>query len=254
MFSIKYTANSQQGKKSKENEDSFLLPVYNKTYKMEPDTENKGSLFLLCDGMGGENAGEVASILCCEWFFKEFYEENDKIPDYIVWLDNEIQSLNSRLFELSTKHDQYSGMGTTLVSLLIKDDKAIINSIGDSRIYHLRKGELKQITDDDTDLWRLFKNGSIKKDEIQKSKRKNVINQALAIGMNVKIHGYGPILLFEHDVFLLCSDGLTDYVKDLDIEIILKEEITNQEKIKKLTDLAIKNGTDDDCTLVIVEL
>jgi len=251
-MNINYYGSSKKGKKSKENEDSFLLPDYNEIYKITPDTQNKGHLFLLCDGMGGYSAGEVASQLCCGWLFKEYYENKEEIDNMKNWLKEEIDSLNNRLFQLSEQYKEYKGMGTTLVNLLIKEGIAYFNNVGDSRLYLLRENKLEQLTQDDSEVWKLYKKGYISKDEILQNTRKHIITQAMATNSFVEIHGYEPIKIIENDMFLLCSDGLTDFVLDSKINEILNSEKSINEKAEFLIKTATENKTNDDTTIIIV--
>ena len=244
-----YDGISQRGKKSPENEDSFLLPNNNEIYKINPDTKSKGHLFLLCDGMGGSKAGEVVSQLCCGWFFKEYYENTEENNDISTWLKEEIDSLNNRLFQLSEEYEEYSGMGTTLVNLLLKDDIAYFNNVGDSRLYLFRDDKLEQLTEDDSEVWKLFKTGLITKDEILINPRKNIITRAIATKSFVEVHEYQEIKTNSGDVFVLCSDGLTDFVKDSEISEILREKNRYYDKHHRLMDKAKSNKNNDDTTI-----
>ncbi|MCD4820474.1 MAG: protein phosphatase 2C domain-containing protein [Candidatus Cloacimonetes bacterium] len=249
-MNLNYYGISAKGKKSPENEDNFLLPIKNDVYKLVPDTKNKGHLFLLCDGMGGSRAGEVASQLCCGWFFKEYYDNSEEIEDIHRWMEEEIDSLNNRLFQLSEEYAEYNGMGTTLVNLLIKDDIAYFNNVGDSRLYLFRNNELKQLTEDDSEVWKLYKAGLITKDEILINPRKNIITRAIATRSFIEVHKYTEIKTKSRDIFILCSDGLTDFVKDSEIAEILKSKINIVEKTKTLLKIAKENKTNDDTTII----
>ncbi len=253
-MNIEFSGLSHIGSKSEENEDSYLLPQYNDTFDIEPDVENKGHLFTLCDGMGGHNAGEIASRLCCNWLFKEFYE--DSVPDSELseWFADEIDSLNNRLYNLSLEHSEYTGMGTTLVNLLIHNGVAYYNNVGDSRLYLIRDNKLMQLTEDDSDVWKQFRSGFITKDEILTSARKNVITQAIAVGSFVEVHRYDTLEVESGDCFLLCSDGLTDYVYDRDIEAIFREYTNVDDIANALVEQAIENDTNDDTTVIVVEI
>lgn len=253
-MNLKYYGTSKKGKKSQENEDNFLLPDYNEIYKITPNSKEKGHLFLLCDGMGGSNAGEVASQLCCGWFFKDYYENNQKIIDVQQWITDEIKSLNNRLFQLSNEYAEYSGMGTTIVSLLIKDNLAIVHNVGDSRLYLFRENKLRQITEDDSEVWKLYKEGYIEKDEIISNTRKHIITAAIATKISVKIHSeYKPIRIKKNDLFFLCSDGVTDVLVDSEIEAFLSKDNTLEEKAEEITNTAIKNRSKDDITIILIQ-
>lgn len=248
---IGYNHVSKRGKKSKDNEDSFIIPKKNDKLNFETLLEEKGYLFAVCDGMGGNKAGEIASKLCCSWLYKEFYE-TDNINDYQKWMNEEILSLNSRLFQLQTEHDQYSGMGTTIVSLIIKENIAYIHNVGDSRCYYITDDKMIQVTEDDSEVWKLYKNDFISKDEIITNKRKNIITQAIAIEPSVNVHSYKEINLNEKFQFLLCSDGLSDVATDDMIETVLRKSATSDEAVQNLLKLALKNKSRDDITILLI--
>ncbi len=114
----------------------------------------RGELFILCDGMGGGNAGGVASELAASWAFREFYGNSTQRD-----LAGIIVDVNRRLFELSSKWQQYRGMGTTMVTALFRKGTLNICSVGDSRAYRYREGELYKITEDQSEVWNLYKMG-----------------------------------------------------------------------------------------------
>lgn len=244
---------SKQGKKSPENEDNFVLPEPDKKFDLEEiNISKKGSLFVVCDGMGGQNAGEVASELCANWLKKDYYESSiiDDIPN---WFNNEIEYLNTKLYNLSKEHKEYSGMGTTLVSLLIKNEMAYINNVGDSRLYlfNFDDKQFKQITEDHSEVWELYKNGHIEKNEIINNPRKNIITQALGSTKNVQLNNYN-IKLPNKYLFLLCSDGLTDVMIDDKIRNTIEKGSNLKSIAKSLFNLSQENKSKDDVTIVLV--
>ena len=253
-MNLKFSGKSQMGKKSKVNEDNYLLPQFNDTYGIDPDIKERGHLFLLCDGMGGNKAGEVASQLCCGWFFKEFYENLGKNINQKEWITEEISSINNRLFNLSNEYGEYTGMGTTLVSLLIRAEKAYIHNVGDSRLYLLRNNILQQITEDDSEVWKLYKDGYIQKDEIITNKRKHILTSAIATKLTPKIHEYDELEVKENDLFFLCSDGVTDVIIDSEIEQILIKDISLDKKIDTIINMAVQNKSKDDITVILVKI
>jgi len=248
---IRYSYISKKGKKYKVNEDSYIIPQKNEITDFETVPEKNGFLFAICDGMGGNKAGEVASKLCCTWLDKEFYEA-ENICDYQTWMNEEIISLSSRLFQLQTEHEQYTGMGTTLVSLIVKDNIAYIHNVGDSRCYYITDHEMIQVTEDDSEVWKLYKNDFISKDEIITNKRKNIITQAIATEPSVNVHFYQEINLHERFQFLLCSDGLSDVATDNMIETVLRKSATSDEAVQNLLELALKNKSRDDITILLI--
>ncbi|MBN1969919.1 MAG: serine/threonine-protein phosphatase [Candidatus Delongbacteria bacterium] len=250
---ITYYAKSIKGKKSKENEDSYIIPVRNEIMEKEPDLERQGYLFAVCDGMGGHQAGQVASSLCSKWLLHEYYQQ-DEIKDPVTWMIEELESLNSRLYQLSLENEQYHGMGTTAVTLMISDDKAYIHNVGDSRCYKYHHGDLKQLTKDDSVVWDLYEKGMIAKDDIIKNNRKHVITQAIASEASVDVRTY-PVLNLRNDlIFLLCSDGLHDVMIDDQIKNILNDYSDLEKNAEKLINLALQNKSKDDITLILVSI
>jgi len=251
---LRFAGSSHIGTKSQENEDCFVLPEYNETFELEPDSKAKGHLFILCDGMGGANAGEIASKLCSTWFFKEYYEDSVPTDELKTWFEDEIDSLNNRLYNLSLEYSEYTGMGTTLVNILIRDNVAYYNNVGDSRLYLVRDGKLLQLTEDDSEVWKQFRSGFISKDEILTSARKNIVTQAMAVGSFVEVHSYDTLQIQVGDYFLLCSDGLSDYVYDHEIEEIFNEIKDVDEIANALIEQALENDTNDDTTVIVIKV
>lgn len=241
------------GKKSLENEDNFVLPKPDKKFDLKKiDLRKQGSLYAVCDGMGGQNAGEVASELCANWLKKDYYK-NTGIDDIPTWFDNEIAQLNNKLYKLSQEHDEYAGMGTTLVSLLIKNGTAYINNVGDSRLYlfDFDNHTFKQITEDHSEVWELYREGYIEKDDIISNPRKHILTQALGTEKNIKINSYS-LKLPQKYLFLLCSDGLTDVMTDNAILDTIGKADNLQKKAKSLYDLSQEMKSKDDVTILLV--
>jgi protein phosphatase len=199
--------------------------------------------------MGGYNAGEVASVLCANWFIRDYYvtEINEPVKER---LDKEIISLNERLSKLSNEYEQYKGMGTTLVSLLVKDKKAIIHNVGDSRLY-IFADKLKQITEDHSEVWKLYKKGFITKDEIIHNRKKNIITQSIGFDSEITPNSY-EIGLPKQFLFFLCSDGITDVMIDREIEAVIKAKSSLQEIADSLYDLSQEKGSKDDASIILV--
>ena len=247
---INYSHLCRKGKKYPVCEDHIALPENNEKYQLKDlDFERKGHLFVLCDGMGGYHAGEVASELTANWLMVDYYQA--KIEETKQeWFHQEITNLNGRIFKLAADHEQYNGMGTTLVSVLIKASKAYINNVGDSRFY-LFSNSLKQITEDHSQVWELYKKGLITKEQIIKNKNKNIITEAIGVDPSTKINQY-TIDLPEKYILLLCSDGLTDVMIDADIEKIIKKRKALEQTGEDLYKLALKKRTRDDVSIILI--
>lgn len=254
---MKYYGLSKQGSKSPQNEDSFVLPEGKeiqgtKTFNLEPNLEKQGALFVICDGMGGHQAGEIASRLAVSWLWKDFYSARD-IDDLEAWLEKGISSINSRLFNLSVEHEVYNGMGTTLVGVIIKDNYLYSFNVGDSRCYFISEDKIEQLTEDDSEVWDLYKEGLLTKDELVKNKKSHLITQAISLFPTVEVHTYSPQELKANTKILLCSDGVNDVLTDSQIKDILLDDSNLQEIATTLIETAINAGSKDDITVVIIE-
>lgn len=251
---MKYYAKTDIGKKYDHNEDAYVLPEPNKKYNINnPDVKNMGELFVLCDGIGGFNVGEIASELTANWVFKDYYSIKDISINLVDKLEEIIKSVNTKIINLATEHERYHGMGTTLVAVLIFKRKAFIYSVGDSRVYILNKDNLIQITEDQSEIWQLYKSGEISKDDIRYHPRNNIITMALGIKKNIDIQRYVHEYN-EGDIILLCSDGLSDMISDMEIKNILIKNKSLNKITNKLINAANKNGGKDNITVIVVKV
>lgn len=253
MTDIKYWFKSIKGTKSDDNEDSISLPEDYPDLNIVPDVNQNGYLFVLCDGMGGHLAGEVASQLCSTWYNKEYYQKYDNNESIYSWLIKEANVLNKKLYTLSCGTPEYYGMGTTLVVFLIKDGVAYFTNVGDSRLYLIRDGKIKQLTEDDSEVWNLFRKGLISKNEILTHPRNNIVTQAVGTKNEIKPHNYEPLVVKDEDKFLLCSDGLTDKVTDTQILSIINNSAREDKGIDALVELAKVNGSIDDISIILIK-
>jgi len=247
MNKIKPLFNSltRKGFKSPQNEDYLLLPDL-KTQELL----RLGYFFVLCDGVGGYNAGEIASKICSEWLMTAYYNTN-LADDTQFELQRLIKQTNLKIYETAQKDIKLNRMGTTMVSLLIKDEEAFINNVGDSRIYLMSDQKLSQITEDHSPVWELYRNNLISKDDILKDPRKNLITQAM--GLKKEVDPYNRIMkLPEKYIFLLCSDGLTDVTKDQEIEEVLLSCLSCQQCLERLYQLSQKHQSIDDVSMIII--
>ena len=218
----------------------------------------KSGLVILADGMGGHNAGEVASELAvtsvtealeevlspdvkdaCEMDFKEV------VHDAVVFANDEI-NLHAKT------HPECTGMGTTIVMTLFHNDKVILASVGDSRIYRFRKGELKQVTTDHSLVQEMIDNGYMSEEEAINSTNRNLITRALGIAeeVNVDVTEQG---IEKDDIYLLCSDGLSDMITD---DKIFSTLVKSRQDLKRasqdLVALAKEHGGHDNVSVILV--
>jgi protein phosphatase len=239
------------GRRRKINEDSFLV---------SPET----SLFAVCDGMGGHNAGEVASRMAIETI--SAFIQRSAVEKEITWpwgldanlsfdanrLKTAIRLANARVFQAADNREELAGMGTTVVSALITGDVMTLGSAGDSRCYLVRDGALKQLTRDDSWVSAALGEGILNSDDVEHHPLRNVITKAVgardAIDLDVLEHDLRP-----GDLVMLCSDGLHGMVGDPDIErILLGSTGSLEETSARLVDAANEAGGRDNVTVVLL--
>ncbi len=222
-------------------------------------------LAILADGMGGYNAGEVASGMATMYLSTEL--ENDfaaRAPHVLDISSGELHArhclmdriamANSAIFHAAESQPQYAGMGTTLVTALFCDNTVTVAHIGDSRLYRLRGDEFSAITRDHSLLQEQIESGMITAEEARFSQNKNLVTRALGVDPVVEpeIHDY-PVL--PGDIYLLCSDGLNDMVEDEEIGMTLQMLSANLElAATQLIQMANDNGGRDNVSVILVKV
>lgn len=209
-----------------------------------------GRLFIVCDGMGGHVAGEVASRLVVESirnYFETSYipgEENNTIA-------LAVDSAQDKILDAVNNNPNLTGMGSTVVLLLIQETKYWFAHSGDSRLYLSRDGSINQLTKDHSEVQRMVDNGEITLERAASHPQRNIITRAIG-NTNYKPEIAGPLTLKQDDVFLLCTDGLTDYVKDREISQQLREE--PMVACVNLVEMANDRGGNDNTTVLVVQV
>ena len=245
MMKLNFAYLTEEGIKTPVNQDYYTVP------HADQDVQKKGWLFAICDGVGGYAGGNIASKTCGKMLNKDYYD-SEEIDDISHWLNDELIKINKTVLDTAKDEPKLQGMATTIVSLLIQNEMAYLNNVGDSRIYMFQNNSLKQLTEDHSVVWEYFIRNIITKNEIIDSNIKHLITEAIGLNYYPRINSY-KIPLPEEFTFLLCSDGLTDVVIDDKIEEIL---INNPEDLdncaKELYQLALKSSSRDDVTIILV--
>ncbi|MGF0094865.1 Stp1/IreP family PP2C-type Ser/Thr phosphatase [Peptoniphilus sp. SGI.035] len=226
------------GNYRKNNEDSYFV------------NESK-NLYILADGMGGHLAGEKASKMATEIIASDFEnaKEVNSLEDAIEILSSSIRDANRKIFKSSEENEDYRGMGTTVSTGIILGDILIYSNVGDSRIYKINK-DIEQITRDDSFVNYLKEIGEITEEEAKNHPKKNVLTKAVGTTADIDV-SVNTLKIEEGDIFLFCSDGLTNMIPDEEIFKIIKENTPEVAK-DKLLDLALKNGGMDNITFILV--
>ena len=221
-------------------------------------------LLVLADGMGGYNAGEVASGIAVKTIVnlvREQVEREDmNVQDResglsrpTIILRDAIHRANKIIFQTAKTQPQCEGMGTTVVAALFFDNKITIAHVGDSRLYRQRSDKLEQVTMDHSLLQELVDRGFYSPEEAQRAANKNYVTRALGVEPQVEVE------VQEHpvdkgDIFILCSDGLSDMVEDEDIRLTISTFGANLDTVaKQLIQLANENGGRDNVSVVLAQ-
>lgn len=211
--------------------------------------EKNYKVFVLADGMGGHNAGEIASQTASKALI-EYIKDNINLMDSRELLEKGVKHANLKVYNLSHCSDTYTGMGTTLVACLITKDITLISNVGDSSCYGVKNGKVTKITKDHSLVQELLDCGSISTEQAINHPQKNVITRAIGTEVDVEVD------LFEtgkdeFDFFLMCSDGLSNEVNLKEILSFNIEEEELQNICEKLVDSAKFNGGRDNITVML---
>lgn len=211
-------------------------------------------LLIVCDGMGGQNKGDLASSLAMHTIVTMFKNRKGFMNAYTakLWVNKAIREANRSIFEQSQSNPNYRGMGTTLTLLLIIKDIAILGHVGDSRCYFLKNHhDLVQMSEDQTYVGYLLRTGQISEEEALVHPKRHVLMNALGVYPSASIDIKSFPYLDEQ--VLLCSDGLYNNVPEEDICAIIKGNDTTEQKANELIAIANKNGGSDNIAVVLWE-
>ena len=216
--------------------------------------ENKTGLALaiLADGMGGHQAGDIASQMAVNNLGEQW--ENSEISTSekaIQWLIQEIQSANEAIYQQGQSRAEYQGMGTTIVAVALLQDSLVLANIGDSRAYLVRDNQLVQLTEDHSLVNELVKSGEITKEMAANHPRKNVLTRSLGMPKVVEVDVSNHIWLPD-DYVLLCSDGLTNMVSEDEMLETVHSDRPLKEKVATLITAANEAGGLDNVTVLLI--
>ncbi|WP_054028072.1 Stp1/IreP family PP2C-type Ser/Thr phosphatase [Bacillus sp. FJAT-28004] len=218
---------------------------------------NGVTLAIVADGMGGHQAGDVASQRAVD-AFRSMLEKSAAKADLSLQegkmlIRQAISQANDAVFELASQNEQYRNMGTTIVAALVKQDNAIIGHVGDSRAYKITEGVITQITTDHTLVNELVKSGQLSAEEAAHHPRRNVLTRAVGTDSQVEID-VQAVEWSAQDVLLLCSDGLSNMVSDQEmLQTVTTDQLELDAKADHLISLALQAGGDDNITVVLLQ-
>jgi len=231
----RYTGVTDPGRRRRRNEDAYVC--------VPP-------LFAIADGMGGAQAGEVASGLAAAVL--EEATGNDRGEERVSSL---IQEANRRVYRRSSEDAATSGMGTTMTVALVDDSDGTIafGHVGDSRAYRVRGGELEQLTDDHSLVGELLRGGRLSPEEAETHPQRSVITRALGTEPDVDVDTF-TVEAEPNDIYLLCSDGLTDMISASEILGAVEAGSDLDDAARRLVDAANAGGGEDNITVVLFQI
>lgn len=239
---MNYAFITDPGKVRDHNEDSVVI------------LKNKSDQYILAvaDGMGGHRNGEVASKIAIDNIIKRFSEKDDigSKEDAIKFLKDVVSEANVLIYDYTSKNPESLGMGTTLVTSILTKDYLLFGNIGDSSGYVYKNKKLHKITMDHTLVNLLVRSGELTEEEAKDHPRKNVLMRALGAATTVEM----DIFSVETDIsgVLLCSDGLTNMLSDEQIEKVLDEKQSLEDKLQKLINKCNNRGGNDNISIAFL--
>lgn len=230
---------TDRGRKRPSNEDAFGFSV-------------EDGVYVVCDGMGGAAAGEIASSLAVDEVLRLLANRGSNGSGHLPEAaEQAIVAANEAIYVRGQRNQRLSGMGTTLVALAVQESHVWVLNIGDSRCYRLRKGRLEQLTMDHSLVEEQVRSGRMSRSEALRSPLRNVITRALGTQGRVTPDVFG-LEAEPGDLFLLCSDGLTRELSDAVIESLLVANTPLDELCARLVEAAKKAGGHDNITCLLV--
>ena len=229
--------------------DIGLSRKFNQDYSLECDEPigNLDNLYVLCDGLGGHNAGEFASENAAEIFFDICESSDSKMPLSIF--RESVNKVNELIY-YKGREPEYQGMATTLVAATVRDSTAYIINVGDSRAYIIGD-EITQITWDHSYVGELIREGKISRDEARFHSKNNVITRAIGAERTVE-PDYFQVTMDYGETLLLCSDGLYNMVSEMAIKKVVNSDLSLRAKAEKLIRMANAAGGKDNIAVVLI--
>jgi len=235
---------TDSGKVRKQNQDVF---------KVLYDEDRDVAVLVVCDGMGGAKAGNIASTIAADTFMHnmgKYVEDIGTQRDIGIKMSEAVRAANKAVFIKSNEDEEFAGMGTTLTAAISTCGWEVVANIGDSRVYHITLSGIKQVTKDHSVVEEMIQRGDISRTEARRHPNKNLITRALGTSDEER-----PDIFFMElsagDYLLLCTDGLSNIVMESEILFELQHSKSVRESCEKLVDMALSRGAPDNVTAVI---
>jgi protein phosphatase len=244
---LEYASLSDVGMKRQNNQDSVTISM-----ELERDGwERYGHLFVVADGMGGHAVGELASKMAIDTL-PLTYKKSDR-ETMAAALTDAMQETNAAIHERGSLNHDFQRMGTTCSALVLGPEGALIGHVGDSRVYRVRNGRIDQLTFDHSLQWEKLRRGEGPPEEIFLHHPKNIITRSMGPEPQVQVDLEGPYPVLPGDAYIVCSDGLTNHVKDEEIGLAA-QELSAAAACRYLVNLANLRGGNDNITVAIAKV
>lgn len=235
--------------------DVGLIRMVNEDRAAAIPEHNGYSLAIVADGMGGHQAGDIASQMAIETVQEELkvsLQPGMDAQQRANAIEQAVLRANHNIYEEASQKEHLSGMGTTVVVTVANHQELVIGNIGDSRAYLLEQSGIRQLTEDHSFVNALVKSGQISEEEAEHHPRRNFLTRALGTDEEVTVDIIHSTWR-EKDIVLLCSDGLSGAVSQSRMQAILQSELDLNGKAEQLIDEALQAGGDDNITVVLLE-
>ena len=241
---VQFATLSDVGMRRQNNEDSFAVQVS----QSEEEYNRRGHLFLVADGMGGHAVGELASKIAAETIPHTYFKS--PVEDHRISLQAAIVAANSAIHEKGEQNKEFQRMGTTCSVLTLTPRGAMLGHVGDSRCYRVRRDRIDQLTFDHSLEWEMRRRDGKAAEKIDFSNHRNIILRSLGPEPTVQVDLEGPFAVLPNDIFILCSDGLSNQISDAEIGAIARELSPNQ-ACRLLIQIANLRGGPDNSTVIV---
>jgi protein phosphatase len=242
---VSYFCRTDIGLLRKQNEDNYYVPP------AAEEAPHLPQLFAVADGMGGHRGGKMASQLAVDTLASSYLTAPGDVPaeERIV---KAVQDANLKVFETSATIPEYFGMGTTLTSVVVNGSEAIVGHVGDSRLYHFRKGRLTQVTLDHSLVAQAVREGILTAEQARIHPQRNIITKALGTRSDIEVDT-AHVALEPGDLLLLSSDGLHGLVEDDELKALIETNLEDPDRlVQDLVQAALDHGGSDNVTVVLV--
>ncbi|MDD3652950.1 MAG: Stp1/IreP family PP2C-type Ser/Thr phosphatase [Desulfotomaculaceae bacterium] len=237
---MRWTQVTNTGLVRKINEDSlYILPQI--------------GLLAVADGMGGHQAGEIASDMALQTLKRELPHQLRKGASPEKALIGSVKLANASIYKLSMQNQEFRGMGTTITACLMQVSKLFVAHVGDSRAYLVRDGDISQLTQDHSLVQELLRNGGINEEQALQHPQRNVLTRALGTDKSVQVD-LNIIKIYPGDLLLLCTDGLTRYLNQGELLSVINNASDTNTAVRILLSKALKSGGEDNITIILAEI